>query len=492
MDVLKEYMEDGDVEASIMRFQDTMTTDERLEFMVILEKMLWFGSSHGMKKFTQMLLERGDDIPTLIRCRMAEQVYDADDPDYVKWIRHWIGQDDMEVACRIEWLSKIQRYPAYPVDAQIDDWMTNIFLHESIVADDFCRHRIVMDAYHSLDDIEVFIALMQMYRARFRDPVMYRIMLVQVLLDRDRQTPFSDKGGAVLFLGDVLGELVDEMGSDVYPLEVQADICDFFLHTEYPRITEEHRAIAQRRMCRLFQENMTSSLSLFSNRQNVHSESIETSAQEILQALHEKYGTSGIVSFQQVQLWRAEMNEWDQYKAVSDDDKVKVELALNRIVFDKRLYGKTGDTLSTILGLVWRHVNASDHRDELRKRLLQELVEGSGQCSTGIAVRLVNTLSGFDDFMIRISYRDAILARVVHHLTKTIQSIHDEEVQSSLLNEMTEPEYAYTERKNFMALFRREIPIIKEELYKEYSSVLTDTDFDLYLKHAISFYQGET
>lgn len=488
MDLLQDYMENEDVDATITRFEREMAPEERLEFMVILEKMLWFGPSTSMKRFVRVLLENGD-LQTSIRCRMAELVFEADDPDYVNKIRNWISLPDMEVVCRIEWMGKIQRYPTYSRDEQVSDWMENVFRHESIAGDAFYRNRAVMDAYHTIEDIETFVAVMREYKKEFLDPVMYRVAFAHTLLVRDKETAFEKDSVADLFLTEGLDELLADMLSDIHPPETQADICDFFLHTEYERITAEHRAHAQRIMTRLFMEDMTSTLSIFSNRQNVHSESIETSAQDVLQALHEKYGMKSAVSFQQIQIWRSDIQVWPCYKTLTDDDRLKVEVAINRIVFDKRLYGKTGDTLSTILGLVWKHVHVSDHKTELQKRLLEELIEGSGQCSTGIAIRLLNTLSGFDDFRIGISYREAIMARVVHHMTRVIKEMADTDKQASLLEEMTEPDSAYTDRKNFLELFRREIPVIKEELYAEYKDVLADIDFDMYLKQAVAHYQ---
>lgn len=487
-ELIRAYMEDDDPVTTLRTFHEDMTAEERLECVVILEKMLWFGPSESMKRFVRLLLEEGD-IPTVVRCRMAEQVFDADDPAYVRHIREWIRLPDMEVACRIEWISKIQGYPHYIREDRIGDWMNEIFCHPAIVSDDFYRYRAVMDAYHQMNHLDDFIRLMREYKKEFSDPVMYRIMIAQLLLDRDKTEPFD--GDAGVFLTECLDELLTDMISGIHPLEIQADICDFFLNTDYPRILTVYREQAQQIMTRLFQEDMTSSLSVFANRQNVHSESIEESSQEVLRRLHEKYGRSHHDPFEQVQRIRAEVEKLDVFSDLSDADKLKVEIALNRIVFDRRIYGDTGDSLSSILGLVWRHIEKSDHTEELQKRLLEELIEASGQCSTGIAVRLLNTLSGFDDFLIGISYRESILAKVMHHLSRVIQEMDDGALQVKLLEEMIVPDSDYTERKNFLALFRREIPVIKEALYEEFRDVLTDTDFDLYLRQAVIHYQGE-
>lgn len=124
-------------------------------------------------------------------------------------------------------------------------------------------------------------------------------------------------------------------------------------------------------------------------------------------------------------------------------------------------------------------------------RLLQEMTDASGQCSTGIAVRLVNTLSGYDDFMLKISPREAILTRVMHHMNNKIMEVEDPQLQESLLHEMTMPSSDYSRRQNFLDFFKKEIASIKEILFQEYCGIVTDTDFDLYLRQAILTYEGE-
>ena len=490
-EIIQKYMEDEDEHAAMDSFHKEMSSEERLEAIVILEKMLWFAPSSSMKRFVRLLLERCE-IPTGIRCRMAEQVYDATDPLYIERIREWIARDDMEVACRVEWLQKIHFYPLYTTEQKIHDWMTLVFRHSSIRNDDFYRHRAVMDAYHTLD-MDTLVQLMLVYKKEFEDPIMYRILFAQVILRRDLEEPFKEKDVAEEFLYSLLDELMVVVmgGADLYPMEIQADICDFFLNTEFKRISSMYREEAQRTMTRLFTENMTSGLSIFANRQNVHSESIEHSSQEMIEQLHHRYGGCAMGDvFQKVQQWRVEMETWEAFKILGETDQDKIMVAWNRIVFDKRLYGKTGDSLATLLGLVWRHVHVSDHKEELKKRLLEEMMEASGQCSTGIAVRILNTLSGFDDFAIRISPRESILAQVMHILNQKIMALDDTDLQERLLEQMTVPNSEYGKRKDFLEFFRNQVPDLKETLYEKFKTELSDADFDLYLRQALLHYEG--
>lgn len=482
MDIMKKYMEEEDMETTMKEFQKELTMEDKLEFINVVEKMLFFGPTNSMKKFVRVVLDKMEDLETNIRCRMLEHVYEADDREYIERLRDWIGKDDMEIACRVFWLKQMSYYPIYQDDHHVEDWIQKVFLK---VEDPFHRNKIVMDAFHTYEENErfnVFISIMRQYKTIFEDPVMYRITFTHQLVKKEE---IEDKN----FIQECLDELINIMMDVEYPFETQADVCDFFLNTENKYITPHHHEQAQKKMEELFRENMVSGLSIYANRQNVHSGSIERSSEEILEKLHEKYGLQP-TTLEKLQQWRLEMEEWSIYKEQEEKVQNKVTLCMNRIFFDKRTYANTKDTLSTIFGLVWRHIHHSEHEEDLRKRLLEEMTEASGQCSTGIAMRLVNTLSGYDDFMLKISYKEAILSKVMHHMNKKVMEHPDPHIRDTLLYEMIIPPSEYTSRKNFLEFFRKNIAAIKEELYEEYKEFVSDTDFDLYLKQALIVYEG--
>ena len=47
----------------------------------------------------------------------------------------------------------------------------------------------------------------------------------------------------------------------------------------------------------------------------------------------------------------------------------------------------------------------------------------------------------------------------------------------------------YASRLNFNNFFIKNLSSIREELYKEFKDHITDTDFDLYMRSAISTYE---
>lgn len=480
MDLMRAYVEEEEADV-VDGFQKALTPEEKLEFISVAEKMLFFGPSSAMKRFIRAVLEKCEDLPTGVRCRMLEQVCEADDPSYVATLRSWLGREDMAAACRAYWLKQLSYYPTYADDLHADDWLGTVFAR---VDDPFHRNRIVRDALRTYDEngrFKVFVDVMRRYKREFDDPVMYRVTFAQEIVQREDCPDF---------VAECLDDLLRVMTDPNEPFETQADVCDFFLNTP-DGIDPSYRAAAEEKMRELFREDLLSELSVYANRQNVHSASIETSAQEVVEKLHEKYGLRPTTP-EQLQQWRLEMEEgWSAFAALDAASQQKVLLCLSRIFFDKRLYGSTKDTLSTIFGLVWRHIAGSTHQEELQKRLVEELVEASGQCSTGIAMRLANTLSGYDDFMLRLSYREDILSKVVHYMNKEITAVGDHDLQEKLLYQMTLPHSRYTDRSDFLSFLRTHIASIKEKLYAEYKDVVSDTDFDLYLKQAIIVYEGQ-
>ena len=105
--------------------------------------------------------------------------------------------------------------------------------------------------------------------------------------------------------------------------------------------------------------------------------------------------------------------------------KTKINLSLNRIEIDRILY--FNNTLSKILIKLWSYICANEFKDEMIKRLLEELEEMSGTCSTGFVSRLVNCISGFGDLSVSISFEQQIIANFVGRLNANARRIKDED-----------------------------------------------------------------
>lgn len=106
----------------------------------------------------------------------------------------------------------------------------------------------------------------------------------------------------------------------------------------------------------------------------------------------------------------------------------KIRLAMNRIFMDRVLYSKFNSSLVNILLKIFTYIILQGEEDkilqqQMYKRLLEELEEMSGTCSSGFATRLINVISGFGQFNIRISYEEQIIANFTGRLNAAARRI---------------------------------------------------------------------
>jgi len=218
----------------------------------------------------------------------------------------------------------------------------------------------------------------------------------------------------------------------------------------------------------------------------------------------------------------------------------KVNISLNRIYLDRILYSKYNQTLLNILTKVATFIFTHERESELIIRLKEELYDMSGTCSTGFASRLINTLSGYNDFNIKISFSDQIVANFIGRVNKRLQTIvenkeyyttksneivwiymknndlidseteqtREDLVENFLQDQRTEKisnavvefsdnivlelldRNAYTNRPYFIKFFRDCVPSLREELYIEFKDYVSDEEFDMAIRKAILNYES--
>jgi hypothetical protein len=224
-------------------------------------------------------------------------------------------------------------------------------------------------------------------------------------------------------------------------------------------------------------------------------------------------------------------------------------VSLNRIQIDRVLYSKFNQTLSNILLKVYSYISANEHKDEMMKRLLEELYEMAHTCSTGFATRICNTISGFGDLSVRISFEDQVVSNYVARMNKRARDIilpnsiyyttkHREIVEIYMINnnlikkkksakelenkdtlgklidrylsenkeekiklaveefadnvlcELIDSEASYDNRRNFVYFFKDNMLSIRDELYQEFKDYMTDGEFDLISRKCVASYEG--
>jgi len=314
---------------------------------------------------------------------------------------------------------------------------------------------------------------------------------------------------------------------------------------------------------------------IFDNAQNVHVKEIEKSVAEILEVLlmnktmivgentiDFEFVKNKIKNILKDEIPKNEINKSEKEhntccncKIICEDEFCSINckkifkkhkrilLSLNRIEMDRTLYSKMNSNISNIIVKLWSYINESEFVDQLTIRLLQELDDMSGTCSSGFISRLVNTLSGFGDLSIKISFNDQIISNFVGRLNMYARKITDidspfranrlydvieiyaysrgivnqykniknmkelineylktdrdnkiDEIldyfEEQVLNEMTLETTKFNDRRHFLMFFREYMLRIREELYEEFKDFVTDTEFDLCIRKAISNYEG--
>jgi len=171
---------------------------------------------------------------------------------------------------------------------------------------------------------------------------------------------------------------------------------------------------------------------------------------------------------------------------------------------------------------LWSYICSNENKNEMQKRLLQELEDMAGTCSSGFISRLVNTISGFGDLSIKISFEDQIVSNFSARLNSYAQKICDddsifrntifedvkklylkenpektvdvntvvEEFYDSVLNEMMLSSSDYKNRPSFLLFFRTYMSKIREEMFTEFIDYVSESEFDLYFRKALSYYDG--
>ncbi len=174
----------------------------------------------------------------------------------------------------------------------------------------------------------------------------------------------------------------------------------------------------------------------------------------------------------------------------SDKNKKLIYISLRRILVDRALYTRFNNTLVTILCQTWSYIEGHECKDEMKKRMLQELVDMAGWCSTGYASRIVNCISGFGEFSLRITWEDQIAANLAGRLNARIRKIENEDFKGDVLVEMNIKNPELSERKNFLKFFRENISQIRQEMWEEFNKHIDDPSYDLYFKKAVIKYTG--
>lgn len=492
------------------------------------------------------------------------------------------SNSELSIPCKIKAIFSLMKNSKY--DTNSDLYFRHIINNNNIDSD--YRYKCILSLENNVLNYKFFIqnACLDFLKNKYIR-TMYRILSGQYLLQHCELNS-EDK----IIIQDILYSFATDEELDY---NLRADAADTLLGLGTDEYKENARNII---IClgRIGGNNKT----IYDNAQNVHTTEIEKSVSNIIGLLcssniplkvdgteidfehveneiinilnEEPYKIScnlqkcDINNFTQKEIYEIKKNIFCKKCIKNVEKKDKITISLNRIKMDRTLYLNTYK-LNNILIKIWTRINTTDYnslyksdisiKNELIKRLLEELEEMSGTCTSGFITRLANIFSGFDeDLTVRISIEDQIIANFTGRLNQYAQKILEPDslfyssklqdvlelyinsnndikknlilsitkskiitdlppvkiiinkfletdkdlkiqqcIQSfydNVLDEMMLDAHKYHERLHFCLFFRTYLPMIREELYKEFEEYISPTLFDLCIRKSISTYEG--
>lgn len=202
---------------------------------------------------------------------------------------------------------------------------------------------------------------------------------------------------------------------------------------------------------------------IYDDGQNVHNSSINNSVKDIIVKLHNDFGR--MLSYSDKYL--NDIKNSMKIISFNSDiiNEVKINGSITRITTDPSTFTNLNLKLKDILCLVWLKIQKHKDKEELKKRLWEELIDMNGMCATGHLSRLINVLSGFfEDIQIKADYKDQIKVYLTNHYNKIMAE--DPEMEN-LINEITELDI--NNKKNVLKFV--DTHGIRNRLYKEYKDL---------------------
>lgn len=307
--------------------------------------------------------------------------------------------------------------------------------------------------------------------------IRHRILSCQLLLSKC-QTILKPENKV-----DCLNMLLSIAKDEKESYNTKADATDILLKYSEGDILVEAKKIIKE----LGKINSKGGIGIYSNAQNVHIdeivESIENSIEK-LQSYSIRIVDSVLINVEYV---RKQIFCFIDKNKLSFD-KEKIEISLNRIEMDSGFYGRTKTTLKIILLKAWSYIETHEFSNEIKKRLCEELELSCDVCSSGFLSAIINSLSTYG-FEMKISWRDQIISNFSGRLNKRIRDMDDLKLQSLILEELTIDTTKYENRVHLLKFLRENLLGVRDELHDEFITHITETDFDLYFRNAISEYE---
>lgn len=219
------------------------------------------------------------------------------------------------------------------------------------------------------------------------------------------------------------------------------------------------------------------SRNVYTDKQNVHNSLINKSVNQFIETL--ATSEDKVESYDNT---HKEITQLIYNINLKTKQRTSAFKSLNRISIDTATFTDFRITTAEIFVHVWTKIKKSQYRDELEKRLVEELIDMCDTCASGHASRLINILSGYE-FELKIEWIDQVKSNMAARMQKRISLIEDLDLQEKVVLGMmkdAEPE----ERDAFLKFVTEEIVFVKEELFKEFvgDKYITSEQFEKFFE----------
>jgi len=191
---------------------------------------------------------------------------------------------------------------------------------------------------------------------------------------------------------------------------------------------------------------------VYDDTQNVHSTNINIS---VLKASLHLIDTEHKLDFDQNEVF-------DALLKISPLNRISIETVLERIEIDTSRFSIDDNSFSLyiLFSSLWSYIKKHSSSEELKMRLIEEIVSMEKYCSTGHVSRFINVIQGYtedENLQIRISNKEQIISVVTTYLNNVLADAQ-EEVMNSMIEENQTPFLEFIKDK-----MNEKIPSIIEE-----------------------------
>ena len=221
------------------------------------------------------------------------------------------------------------------------------------------------------------------------------------------------------------------------------------------------------------------------------------------------------------------------------DNQIRIMGSINRFILDNTLYSKYSVSLLNLLIRSYYYIQTHQYKDELMKRLCEELCDMSDTCTTGHIGRLVNIFSGYEltiSMPIEEEIKSCVYARLTTIIGSKPEEIRDlifdsigtsddiksrEKTQVDMSSSLIGTKNAYLDENGiviefilteddikkeqimhktedpevlFYKLLGKDLSLLLDDLRNEYKELIeqekiTEQDLDLYFRKAVNLFQ---